>query len=357
MTDQPSHAATISEEAPTASGAAYPRVAIIVLNWNGWEDTLGCLESLGRLRYPSFRTIVVDNGSTNDSLTKIEAWKAGHPGAPGLTVLETGENLGFAGGNNAGIRHALKAGFDYVWLLNNDTVADPQSLLELVRAAESDSRIAVTGSLILYQRSPGMINSAGIRISRFGRARLLGLNRPKSEPKFNVPREVDAVSGCSMLLRCSALRAVGLMDERYFLYLEEIDLCTRLRQAGYRCWVAPESIVFHKQWGSIQPYPELADYYLSRSQVLYIKKFYSGFQAVLDYALFIGRYFPGVILRSRRIRNFDCYRAFKIGLRHGFAGRFDYRWRGRASPEADAVRRQDRSLRTSPPAVKEDECL
>ena len=305
----------------------WPRVAVIVLNWNGWKDTLECLESLRHLDYPAFKTILVDNGSTNDSVARIEEWRQGKMSGTDLAILRTGENLGFAGGNNAGIRHALDAGFDFVWLLNNDTIVEERSLIELVRLARTDEAIGAAGSLVLFHRAPDRINSAGIRVGRFGRrARLLGLNRDKTEREFLQRREVDAVSGCSMLLLARALRQVGLLDERYFLYLEEVDLCTRLRQQGFRCWVVPESIVFHKQWGSIQPYPELADYYLSRSQVLYIRKFSSGLHALLGHALFFGKYLPLVILRSLRIRDFSCFKAFRLGMRHGFSGRYEYRW-------------------------------
>jgi len=241
-----------------------PPVAVIVLNWNGWKDTLDCLESLRRLDYPAFKTVLVDNGSTNDSVARVEEWRRGKMGEADLTILRTDRNLGFAGGNNIGLRYALEQGFDFAWLLNNDTIVEARSLRELVRPAQANEAVGAVGSLVLFQRSPDTINSAGISVARFGRqARLLGLNRKKTEEEFLKSREVDAVSGCSMLLRCGALREAGLLDERYFLYLEEVDLCTRLRQKGFRCRVAPESVIFHKQWGSIQPYPELADYYLA----------------------------------------------------------------------------------------------
>ncbi|MCX6563024.1 MAG: glycosyltransferase family 2 protein [Candidatus Aminicenantes bacterium] len=315
----------------------WPRVAVIVLNWNGWKDTLECLESLRRLDYPAFKTILVDNGSTNDSAARIAEWRQGKMDEAELTIIRTEENLGFAGGNNVGIRHALDAGFDFVWLLNNDTIVDERSLIELVRLARADERIGAAGSLVLFHRAPDRINSAGICVGRFGRrARLLGLNRNKSEAEFLKRREVDAVSGCSMLLRSRALRDVGLLDERYFLYLEEVDLCTRLKQKEFRCWVVPESIIWHKQWGSIQPYPELADYYLSRSQVLYIRKFSSGLHALLDHALFFGKCLPLVLLRSLKIRDFACFKAFWLGMHHGFSGRFDYRWPLKARAETSS---------------------
>lgn len=306
---------------------APPRAAIVILNWNGWEDTLECLASLRELDFPEFRVIVVDNGSDNDSTGRIEQWILGQRGTVRIDLIRSRENLGFSGGNNLGIRRALDEGAEFVWLLNNDTTIDKDALAALVRVALEDESIGAVGSLILYQRDPGTINSAGILIAPFAlRARLLGLNEKRADPAFNVRRDVDAVSGCSILLRASALRTIGSMEERYFLYFEEVDLALRLKKSGYRCVFAPESVVFHKQWGSIQPYPELADYYLARSQVLFIKKFAGKAHAAAAVVWFAAKYFPRVVIRSVRIRNFACLRAFGLGLWHGLIGRFEYRW-------------------------------
>jgi GT2 family glycosyltransferase len=270
---------------------------------------------------------IVDNGSADESVARIEGWRRGRADRDRFIFLRSAANLGFSGGNNLGIRRALEDGAELIWLLNNDTAPAKDALTALVRASLEDEAIGIVGSLILYKHDPETINSAGILVSPFSmRARLLGLNERRADPRFNTQRDVDAVSGCSMLLRTSALRRVGLMEERYFLYFEELDLALRLKKAGYRCVFAPESVILHKQWGSIQPYPELADYYLPRSQVLFTEKFAGKAHAAAAIVWFAARYFPRVVIRSVRIKNFACLRAFGLGLWHGLVGRFDYRW-------------------------------
>src|SRR5436190_7401977 len=134
-----------------------PSVAVIVLNWNGRDDTLACLESLAGLNYDNFQVMVVDNGSTDGSVGAIR------PRFPGVEIIETGRNLGFAEGNNVGIRLALDRGMDYVFLLNNDTVVDPSLLSELVAAAERCPEGGIFGAQILYHSDPLKIWFAGAR--------------------------------------------------------------------------------------------------------------------------------------------------------------------------------------------------
>jgi len=128
-----------------------PLVFIIVLNWNGKDDTLECLGSLQQLDYPNFETVVVDNGSTDGSEDVIRS------AFPSVNFIQTGRNLGYAGGNNVGIKHALSHGADYVWLLNNDTTVDPNALTALVETAQADPKIAVVGSKIFYYDQPDVI--------------------------------------------------------------------------------------------------------------------------------------------------------------------------------------------------------
>ncbi len=307
--------------------APLPAAHVVLLNWNGWRDTLPCLNSLAQLEDPPDRVWIVDNGSTDDSIARIEEWRRGRDDGGRFILLRSPENLGFSGGNNLGIRRALDEGAELIWLLNNDTTVDRGALTALARTALEDDAIGLVGSLILYEKDPETINSAGIRVSPFAMsARLLGLNERRADPRFTVRRDVDAVSGCSMLLKGSALRRIGLLEERYFLYFEEVDLALRLKAAGYRVVFDPESVVLHKQWGAIQPYPELADYYLPRSQVLFIKKFCGRAHAVAATAWFASKYLVRVVIRSARIHDWNCLRAFRRGLEHGLRGRYDYRW-------------------------------
>ncbi len=206
----------------------------MVLNWNGWQDTVACLDALKHSAYPRLRLIVVDNGSTDDSVVRIQA------AHPDVSLLQTGSNLGFAGGNNVGLRYAMSHGADYVWLLNNDTKPDRDSLSALVAKAGEDKTIGAVGSICYYAASPARVEAwAGARVNLW-----IGYGRNSTEP-----REDDwfhSLNGTSMLISCAALKDAGLLDEGFFLYWEDTEFCLRLRKRGWRIAAAPNSKVLHK---------------------------------------------------------------------------------------------------------------
>ncbi|MEM1953506.1 glycosyltransferase family 2 protein [Meiothermus cerbereus] len=210
-------------------------VFVLVLNWNGWQDTVKCIESLKSLTYPNYEIVVLDNASTNDSVARIREVH------PDVTLMETGANLGFSGGNNVGIRYALEKGAKYVWLLNNDTKVDPQALSFLVKCAEEESRIGLVGSILIYMDQPGRIQAwGGGKVSLYsGRPWLL-----------TSPGQPDYISGASMLIRREVLETVGLLDENYFMYWDDVDYSFRVRKAGWALAVASDSIVYHKDSAS-----------------------------------------------------------------------------------------------------------
>lgn len=206
----------------------------MVLNWNGWRDTVECLNALKKSVYPSLRLIVVDNGSTDDSIARIQA------SHPDVLVLDTGRNLGFAGGNNMGIRDALSHGADYVWLLNNDTQPDRDSLPALVEKAKEDKAIGAVASICYYAASPANVEAwAGARVNLW-----IGYGRNTREPHDD--DWFDSLNGTSMLISRAALEDVGLLDEGFFLYWEDTEFSIRLRKRGWRIAAAPDSRVLHK---------------------------------------------------------------------------------------------------------------
>jgi len=359
-----------------------PKVAIIVLNWNGWPDTLECLESLQHLAYPNFQVIVVDNGSIDDSVEKIKNWGEGKipvqtrfvefeprlkpvarldynrreaesggdvrgeteveasPSQTRLILIQTGENLGFAGGNNVALRYCLERDYGYFWLLNNDTVVDSASLAEMIKIAESDGAIGVAGPMILFYSRPQWIYSAGISFSRIGRrVRRMGIMKHLDAPAFNTRKDVEGIAGCALLIRQDTVRTIGLLDERFFLYMEEADWCTRAIQKHYRCVYVPQARIWHKGWASIQSAPQLMDYYLARSQILYLKKFSSRARFILDVLAYGARSLLKVVQESLRTGDFRGWRAHILGLAHGFSGNYGYRWR--KTKTVDGGRRQD----------------
>lgn len=223
---------------------AVPKTYVVLVNWNGWADTVACLESLDPLTYPDATVLVVDNGSTDDSVARISAAR------PGVRLIETGANLGFAGGNNVAIRTALDEGADYVWLLNNDTVVEPDALTALVDALEKDPMAGAAGSKITYFDRPGVLWYAGGDFGTDGLAHHRGLDETDTGA-YDTLGETEVITGCSLLLRASVLEQVGLMRDEYFLYWEETDLDWRIRAAGHRLLYVPGSVVRHKVAASL----------------------------------------------------------------------------------------------------------
>jgi GT2 family glycosyltransferase len=239
---------------------AQPSVGCILLNWNGWRDTVDCLAALARLNYENVSVIVVDNGSADESVRRIRN------AAPGILVLETGSNLGFAGGNNVGIRHALAQGADYIWLLNNDTQPEPDALAQLVRKAESNSRFGEIGSVLVYADESSKIQAwGGGRVSFWSGTTIHALS-PQEDHWFHY------LTAASVLLRRRALEDVGLLDDRFFLYWEDSDLSFRLRKKGWALGVASESVVLHKEHASTGRNRRVIDRYAVESGIRFLAK-------------------------------------------------------------------------------------
>ena len=240
-------------------------VLIVVLNWNGCEDTLACLDSLARLDDPSISILVVDNGSTDQSVVRIAERH------PHVHVIETGANLGYAGGNNVGLRHAISHRFSYALLLNNDTVVAPDLVSRLVTACEQDATIGMAGSKVLLHERPDTLWAAGATIDwpQGGRTFLRGLNQV-DHGQYDLVEDVDYVTGCACLVRTSILHQVGLLDERFGMYYEETEWCVRIARAGWRVVYVPSSRVWHKVQVGAQDRSPRITYYMARNRLLFL---------------------------------------------------------------------------------------
>lgn len=297
-------------------------VYVILVNWNGWGDTVECLESLLRSEPEGVRVIVCDNGSTDGSLEHLKSWAAGGvealaPAGPlqrfsfppvakpvscrvltreeaeegrgdardaALTIIDTGANLGFAGGNNVGLRFALsRDDFRYAWLLNNDTVVAPGALARLVERMEEMPQAGICGSTLLRYEEPHRVQAHGggyycrwIALPwHLGRLKKAGdrVDRRKVEGAMNY------VVGASMLVSKNFLQEVGLLCEDYFLYFEESDWAMRAR-GRFRLAYAPESVVYHKIGGSIGTSSDprdkslACDFYSARNRIFFTRRFF-----------------------------------------------------------------------------------
>ena len=217
-----------------------PLTYIIVLNWNGKDDTLECLASLRHAAHPRVCIVVVDNGSEDGSQ---EAIRRSHPE---VALLETGSNLRFAGGNNAGIRYALEKGAEQIMLLNNDTTVDPEFLGAMTGALQSSADTGIVAPRILYSADPARLWYAGGEISFWtGTMRHRGIREP-DDGRFDIPCETGYASGCCLLAKRRTVEKIGLLDESYFMYSEDADWCLRARRAGFRVMYEPRARVWHK---------------------------------------------------------------------------------------------------------------
>jgi hypothetical protein len=237
----------------------------IVLNWNGREETLHCLTSL-RMQTEPPTIVVVDNGSTDGTPDAVRA------AFPETTVIETGANLGYAAGNNVGMRHALASGAEYVFVLNNDVTTEADCVERLVEACAHQADIAAVAPKSLGAAPANRIHFAGGSISGRGETHHIGLGRPDG-PAFDAPCDTEWLTGCAVLFPRSALETIGLFDERFFLLFEDADWSLRARRAGLRLRYCPTARVRHI--GSVAFGGKASSsyqYYLSRNHLLWLEK-------------------------------------------------------------------------------------
>ena len=251
----------------TAAITREPLVYVLVLNWNRWRETAACVRSVLASTYPNFELLVIDNGSRDPAPASLRAE---------VELVELRENLGYAGGNNVGIRRALERRAPYVWILNNDAEVDPDALAALVAAAEADKTWGALTSLILMpdgREDEGLVGSlpGGKRWDPVRRPHPV---RPRGTLDDGLVEEIALLRGPSLLLRTDALVTVGLFDESYFHYLEEIDLMERLVRAGWRLGLVRASRVTHAKGASLPYDTPQSLYYLHRNHFRFERKLF-----------------------------------------------------------------------------------
>ena len=296
------------------------KVCVLIVNWNGWQDTIECLESLFRTAYPNYRVVVCDNGSEDGSVEHIKAWAENrlnvyisrdselrhltHPPLnltvpcsaytpeslqasledAALALIGTGANLGFAGASNVGLRYALsEEDCDYFWFLNNDTVVRPDTLTMLVRRMEEKPDAGICGATLLHYNRPGKVQAlgGGYYCKWIGLPWHLGRLKKASEPinRKRVESWMNYVVGASMLVSRKFIEDIGFMSEDYFLYFEETDWAIRAR-GKYSLAYAPEAVVYHKVGASIGTSTDprkkspVCDYYNIRNRLFFSARYF-----------------------------------------------------------------------------------
>ncbi|ADD08062.1 glycosyltransferase family 2 protein [Candidatus Aciduliprofundum boonei] len=289
-----------------------PKVSIIILNWNGWRDTIECLESVYQLDYPNYDVVVVDNASTDDSIQKIKKYAKGglpvkskffnyNPTIKPISVFEIDENgfnyfnlkeyerinpnkrmiviknhqnYGYAGGNNIGIEFALHyLNPEYIYILNNDVVVEKNNLKELVKVFSIDTKIGFVSPIQLYYDKPEIVNNTGAEII-FSKAKSTHLNNGINISKVHIStKEIPSLSGAAMLVKKEVFKKVGVLNDFFFLYWEETEFIFRAKKFGYKAYMCGRTKIWHKVSVSTKKINLTVLYFDNRNRIIVSKQY------------------------------------------------------------------------------------
>ena len=283
------------------------KVAIILVNYNGAKDTIECIESIKHTTYEDYEIIVVDNCSTDDSVSILEEYsKRVH-----FVFLRAEYNNGFSAGNNIAIKEAIEKGFDYILLLNNDTVVTSDYLEKLIAGFSCSRSCGVTISKINYEKDRDIIWYAGGNLNfRTSRTEHWNYNK-KDAFEIKKPCKVSFATGCCMCLSKDVIKKVGLMDEDYFLYEEDADYCSRILMNGFDIYYIPDSVIYHKVSKSTGNASPLSQYYLVRNKYLLIRKNNKFFNKPISYMYTTLRFIVRCIKGELKFKYFrEAFKAF-----------------------------------------------
>lgn len=288
-----------------------PLVAIVTLNWNGWEDTTELMDSLKKTTYEPMLVVIVDNASTNDSVVQIKRWlvnnKASYsvisggsaspieiiPTSKHFILIESDTNLGFCAGNNLGLEWASRLGAKYLLILNNDTLVSPDFLQPMVNASENDETIGLLGGVITYCDEPDIIWWAGGAFNRFLESRRLLDRKSIHELNQKEPFQTEWVSGCMMMIPTHIYDSYGGYVEEYFIWSEEWDYSLMVSKAGFKLMVVPQARICHKVGRSLGVMKPLNYYYGIRNGMILKHKYLSKWL----WYLYLLYYLPNRVLR------------------------------------------------------------
>jgi GT2 family glycosyltransferase len=240
-----------------------PLIITVILNTNRREDTLACLASLQETTYPNQRVIILDNASTDGSVEAIQSR------FPSVQIIRLAENLGYAGNNNVGIGSAVQQGADWIFVLNEDTIVAPDCFENLIEAAAQNLKTGILGPTVYHFDEPNVIQSAGGRLSPNWTSIHLGQNET-DQGQYRLPRQVEWISGCALLVKRQVIEQVGSLDARFFYYWEETDWCIRALKSGWSVLHVPGAKIWHKGvQRDYSPSPNVT-YYNTRNRFLFL---------------------------------------------------------------------------------------
>ena len=295
-----------------------PNIAIILVNWNGFEYTKSCILSLLNCHYENYKIILVDNNSSDFSIEKLKK-EFLH-----IEYIRNKSNIGFTGANNVGIKWAIDNDFEYIALLNNDTEVEPDFLDHLLTPFKQDSLVGAVQPLILQYNHRNIVWHGGGQIDyNFGR--FLNVNKGSKKNQIKRIHNVDWITGCCFMLKSDVIKKVGLLDDFFFVYFEDADWSIRIKKFGYKLFFQPKSIVYHHEgvsWISAKKnsegYISPKTHYLDiRNHIYIIKKYKSQFK-ILPTFLFqlfkVSAYVVYFIFKGRAIKLKKVFQGIRDGI-------------------------------------------
>ena len=301
----------------------HPLVCIVVLNWNALKETIECMDSLQKIRYPQYKLIIVDNASSNN-----EAHIFRQMYSEVADIILAKENYGYTGGNNIGMEYAIENyNPDFILILNNDIIVDPDFLNHLIKVAQSDPKIGIVGGKVYYHKYPDLIQSAGIGLNMYtGKSYHIGYMK-FDKGQYDYQRIVNIVMGCCMLIKREVIDKIGLLDEQYFCYKDDIDYCYKCSKAGYDVVYTPLAKIWHKNYVKLKIWERtqsknkrsaFTQYLLARNNFMFMKKHANRLQRISFFIYFFTLHFifqTGVCLIFHR--DFKRYLAMCRGALDG----------------------------------------
>ena len=243
-----------------------PKVVIVILNWNNYGDTIGCIYSVLQSTYKDYEVIIVDNDSKDNSQKILEKE------FPHLKLIQTGKNLGYSGGNNRGIKHALERGANLVWILNPDTIVAPDALEKMMQGI-SRTDVGIVTPKIYYYDFPNTVcfvdGSMNLKTGYVGNIHCGEVDNGQ----FNEEHYLRQAPGASLLIKKEVFEKVGFFDEKYFLFYEDIDFCVKARKAGFKILFVPGAKIWHKVGASVGKNNPNNQYYMTRNRLYFVRKF------------------------------------------------------------------------------------
>lgn len=279
----------------------YPKVSIIILNYNSWEDTIECIESIKDITYPNYSIIIVDNKSCDDSVINLKER------FPSLKIIESNKNLGYASGNNIGIEYALKDNSEYICILNNDAIVDKNFLEPLINIFDTCNDVAAVGPCICCYNDRDKIQAMGANINLYtGLAQARAKGREYVNFKNKI-QDVDYLGGACFLVKSEIFIKIGNIPENYFLFYEETEFCLKIKRANYRLLCVGESRVYHKGSATISKFKGLSYFFLNRNRVVFERRNANLFKRIIFYLYLPIETIGRILIRKESTSLFSFY--------------------------------------------------